>query len=320
MYRRVPRSGAVGPGPAAGPEGTRRRLALGVAMAALLACGAAGAQPGESVNPAPGAAPGTPTASPPALTPGLTPALTYADLADLAAGTPTVVRAKIRSTAPVEAARAPGLRPGHARLYVEARTVALIAGPPLAGDSLRYLHDVALDARGKVPKRPKGDVILFGRTSPARPGDLQLVAPDAQIAWSPETEARLKAVLGELLAADAPPPVRGVREAIYVPGTLAGEGETQLFLATGDGEPASITVVHRPGAGPRWSVSFSEVLDAGGAPPPRDTLAWYRLACFLPPRLAPQAHVSANAADRAQAAADYSFVLDALGPCPRTRG
>ena len=104
MYRRVPRSGAVRSGPAARTEGTRRRLALGIAMTALLACGAADAQPGESMNAAPGTAPGTP--------PAPTPALTYADLADLAAGTPTVVRAKVRSTAPVEAARAPGLRPG----------------------------------------------------------------------------------------------------------------------------------------------------------------------------------------------------------------
>lgn len=251
--------------------------------------------------------------------PVVIPGPTYADLADLADGTPTVVRAKPRKAAPVEAARAPGLRPGQARLYVEAQTIALLAGPSLAGDSLRYLQDVPLDSRGKLPKRTKGDVILFARTNPARPGELQLVAPDAQIAWNPDTENRLKGVLGELLAADAPPRISGVREAIYVPGNLAGEGETQLFLATADGEPASITVIHQPGKSPRWSVSFSEVLDSQGEPPARDTLAWYRLACFLPGRLAPQAHVSAGPADRAQADADYRLVLASLGPCHRTR-
>lgn len=273
------------------------------------------------------AAPATTTASresvaggaDPAAIPALIPGPTYADLADLADGTPTVVRAKPRKSIPVEPARAPGLRPGQARLYVEAQTIALLAGPSLSGDSLRYLQDVPLDSRGKLPKRSKGDVILFARTSPARPGELQLVAPDAQIAWSPEIEGRLKGVLGELLAADAPPRVSGVREAIYVPGNLAGEGETQLFLATADGEPASITVIHQPGRSPRWSVSFSEVLDSQGEPPARESLAWYRLACFLPGRLAPQAHVSASPADRAQADSDYRLVLASLGPCPRSR-
>ncbi|MBC2669905.1 hypothetical protein H7F53_12180 [Novosphingobium piscinae] len=248
------------------------------------------------------------------------PGLTYADLADLADGTPVVLRAKPRGATRVEAERAPGLRPGHARLYIEARTVALIAGPDQAGDSLRYLIDVPLDAKGKLPKRAKGDVVLFARTNPARPGELQLVAPDGEVAWSAELETRLKGVLAALLAPDAPPRIGGVREAIHVSGTLAGEGETQLFLATADGEPASISVVRRPGASPRWSVSFSEVLDARGEPPAPETLEWYRLACFLPPRLPAQAHVSASAADRTQAEADYRLVLAALGPCPRSRG
>jgi hypothetical protein len=67
-------------------------------------------------------------------------------------------------------------------------------------------------------------------------------------------------------------------------------------------------------------VSFSEVLDSAGAPPARDTLAWYRLACFLPRTLAPAANVSASPADKAQAGADYAYVLEQLGPCGRTRG
>lgn len=310
----APRSGRLLAGP-----WLRRAAATALLGWGMTALGAAPA-PAE---PPPGRARESVAAVRPA--PGLPPAagaesgLTYADLADLADGTPAVIRARLRSTAMVEAARAPGLRSGQARLYVEARTVGLIAGPALTGDSLRYLHDVALDSRGQPPKRPKGDVILFARTNPARPGELQLVAPDAQIAWSAETEARLKGVLGELLAPGAPPRIGGVREAIHVPGNLAGEGETQLFLTTADGEPASITVVHRPGAAPRWSVSFSEVLDSSGEPPARETLAWYRLACFLPPRLAPQAHVSASAEDRARADADYQLVRDGLGPCPRIR-
>ena len=36
--------------------------------------------------------------------------------------------------------------------------------------------------------------------------------------------------------------------------------ETQIFLKTPDGEPASITVLHHAGAPSHWGVSFSEVV------------------------------------------------------------
>ncbi|WP_343061193.1 hypothetical protein [Novosphingobium flavum] len=252
--------------------------------------------------------------------PAPVPLLSYADFADLSDNAPTILRAQVRSVAVVEPARAPGVRPGWARLYVEARTVALLTGAPLTGDSLRYQADVPLDPKGKVPRLIKREVILFARTVPARPGELQLVAPDAQVLWSPEGEARLRGVLDELLGAGAPGRLRGVQEAIFVPGNLVGEGETQMFLAMANGEPASISVVHAPNQPRRWSVSFSEVVDSTGAPPRADTLAWYRLACFLPRRLDPAVNVSATGEDKAQAGADYAWVLEQLGPCTRTRG
>jgi len=248
--------------------------------------------------------------------------LTYADLVDLADRAPSVVRVQIRKVVPVEAARAPGVRPGWVRMYVEARPMGLLSGPPLPAESLRYLVDVPLDAKGKPPKLPrlaKRGVILFARTVADRPGELQLVAPDAQILWDEATEARLKAILTDLLAPGAPGRINGVREAIYVPGTLAGAGETQMFLDTADGEPASITVVHEPGKAARWSVSFSEVVDPTGEPPARETLAWYRLACFLPTLLPRGVAVSATDADRAQARVDYRTVRESLGDCPRAR-
>ncbi|HET9629762.1 MAG TPA: hypothetical protein VFP14_09805 [Novosphingobium sp.] len=248
--------------------------------------------------------------------------LTYADLVDLADRAPSVVQAQIRKVAAVDPARSPGVRPGWVRMYVEARPMALLAGPPLAAESLRYLVDVPLDARGKPPKLPrlaKRGVILFARTVPDRPGELQLVAPDAQVLWDEAVDARVKAILTELLAPGAPKRITGVHEALYVPGNLAGEGETQMFLATADGEPASITVVHQPGKAARWSVSFSEVVDASGEPPARETLAWYRLACFLPRQLPPEAASSATDADRAQAGMDYRLVRESLGECPRSR-
>ena len=243
----------------------------------------------------------------------------YADLADLADSAPLVVRVQLRKLVPVDPARAHGVRAGQARFYVEARTEALLAGASAMGEAQRFLVDLPLDAKGKPPKLKKASVIVFARGVAGRPGELQLVAPDALAPADPATEARLRTVLSELLGDTAPPRVTGVREAIFVPGNLAGEGETQLFLATANGEPAAITVVHRPGAAASWSVSFSEVLDASGRPPPRDTLAWYRLACFLPSTLPASAHVSASPADRAQAAQDFGLVRAQLGACGRLR-
>jgi hypothetical protein len=243
----------------------------------------------------------------------------YADLADLADSAPLVIRAQPRKLVQVEPERARGVRTGWGRFYVEARTEALIAGTGSLGQALRYLVDLPLDPKGKPPKFKKKSVVLFARAVPGRAGELQLVATDAQLLWDPALDTRLRGVLGELFTANAPQRIAAVREAIFVPGTLAGEGETQLFLTTANGEPAALTVSRKPGETPRWGVSFSELVAADGAVPPRDTLAWYRLACFLPRELPASAAVLGSAAERAAAARDYRFVMEALGPCPRTR-
>ncbi|QKG71007.1 hypothetical protein [Erythrobacter mangrovi] len=247
------------------------------------------------------------------------PALTYADLVALADGTPLVVKAQVRSQVPVGPERSPGLAPGHVRLYIEARTTALIAGSVPVGESLAYLVDVPLDPKGKPPKLKKAEVVLFARPVRGRPGQLQLIKPDAQLPYSPEFEARLRPILAALVAPDAPPRVTGVRDALAVEGTLVGESETQLFLDTENDGPVSVTVVRRPNQASRWGVSWSEIVDQAARPPQRGTLAWYRLACALPERLPSQANLSRDARARSLAAQDYAFVIQQLGPCERTR-
>lgn len=244
---------------------------------------------------------------------------TYADLADLSDSAPLVLKAQIRSQSTLDPARAPGVRPGWARLYVRARVEALLFGKTAVGDQQAYLVDVPLDARGKPPKLTKTSVLLFARPVPNRPGELQLVTPDAQVMSTPARDAQVRAIIGELLAPKAPTRIRGVREAINVAGDLAGESETQLFLTTTDGSPVAITVTRKPGEQPRWNVSFSEVVDSDTKPPVADTLTWYRLACFLPPRLPQGANLSESEAERTQAEADYQLVLQELGTCRRTR-
>lgn len=243
----------------------------------------------------------------------------YPDLADLADGAPLVVRAQVRKLSALKPERASSVRAGWGRYYVEARTEALITGAVPIGEALRYLVDLPLDAKGKPPKLKKQSVVLFARSVPARPGELQLIAPDAQIIWTQALDQRLRWLLSELLEPRAPQKVTGVREAIHVSGNLAGEGETQVFLTTANGEPAALTVNRSPGQLQRWSVSFSEVVGAPGGTPRRNTLAWYRLACFLPPALPAGANISETPASRTLAAADYRFVVSQLGDCPRSR-
>ena len=253
-----------------------------------------------------------------AAAPPLPAQVSYADIADLADSAAVVIRASPRKVVQVEPARARGLRPGWGRFYVEAKTEALLAGSAPLGEALRYLVDLPLDAKGKAPKFKKKSVILFARLVPGRPGELQLVAPDAQLLWDPALEGRVAAALRELFALGAPQRISGVREAVHVAGNLAGEGETQIFLTSSNGEPAAITVSRKPGSAPRWGVSFTELVALDSAPA-RDSLGWYRLACFLPLMLPNSANVSESNADRTAAARDYAFVLGQLGPCPRYR-
>jgi len=245
--------------------------------------------------------------------------LTYADLADLAEAAAIVARVTVAEQAEVKPERAPGLAPGHARLYLEVQTERVLKGPGALAESLKYLVDVPLDAKGKPPKLKKQSLLVFAHAVPGRPGELQLVEPGSQFAYDQSLEARLRAVIAELVAPGAPPAVTGVRDAISVAGNLAGESETQMFVETADGTPVSLTVIRRPGMAPEWGVSWSEIVDQAARPPARGTLAWYRLACYLPRRLDRGAFLQADEAGRRRAEADYALVLDQLGPCERTR-
>ena len=198
--------------------------------------------------------------------------------------------------------------------------MALLAGSAALPESLRYLVDVPLDAKGKPPKLKKQEFVLFARPVAGRPGELQLIGPGAQLAHTAALEARLRPVLAAFLASDAPPRVTGVRDVLSSEGNLAGESETQVFLVTASGEPAALTIVRRPGMAPRWGVSWTELVDQSAAAPQRDTPAWFRLACALPPTLPARAQVAEDPADRARAARDYRFVIEQLGPCARNLG
>ncbi|SEN24434.1 hypothetical protein SAMN05192583_2351 [Sphingomonas gellani] len=244
----------------------------------------------------------------------------YADVADLVLASPVIADAVIRSTTRIKGAEAAGVPEGHARLYVEADLTALIRGAGGIPPRIGYVLDVAPDAAGRLPKLKKERVLVFARQVAGGDGaQLQLVAPDAQRTWSPALDATARAISREALASDTPPRITGVGHAFHVPGSLPGEGETQLFLTTADGRPVSISVLRRPGERPRWAVALSEIVDEAAAPPRPATLLWYRLACALPATLPDRSTADLTAEDAAAAQEDYRFVLSALGPCGRTR-
>jgi hypothetical protein len=254
-----------------------------------------------------------------AQTPAPATALSYADLADRTLVAPIALVATVTEAIRLKPEQAPRLAPGHARFYVEATADTLIRGPSDLPRTIRYLADVPLDVKGKAPKLRKTQVLLLARATPGRPGELQLVSPDAQLAFTPDTDRRVRAILTEAVRRDAPPAITGIASAFHVAGTIEGEGETQIFLTTRANRPISLNVLRRPGQERQWSVALTEVVDEAAEPPPRDTLLWYRLACGLPRTLPEGSTADLDASAAAAAREDYGFVLQQLGACTRNR-
>lgn len=241
----------------------------------------------------------------------------YASIADLVLDAPAVLDARIRSSARIKGAEATNVAPGHARFYVEADVLALIRSPAPMPARVGYVVDVPLDARGRVPKLNKQRVLLFARPVAGQPMMVQLPRLDAQRPWTAELDALVRRIVQELVDPAGPPAVTGLGNAFHVPGTLPGEGETQIFVQTATGAPISLSILRRPGEQRRWAVALGEIVDDAAAPPPRDTLLWYRLACGLP-RALPAASLTEQAPENAQLAReDYAFVLAQLGACQR---
>ncbi|MEP1421944.1 MAG: hypothetical protein ABJK59_09265 [Erythrobacter sp.] len=242
---------------------------------------------------------------------------TYADLVGLAERSDMVIKVEIRRQIAVEPERAPGLEPGFTRLYIEARTLALISGSSALGESLVFLVDVPLNAKGKPEKYKKREMILFADQVPGRRGSVRLTGKQAMLDYSPALEARLRPILTDLAGRDVAPLISGIGDALAVQGTLVGESETQIFVETKDRSPVSITVLRRPGQPISWGVSWGEIIDSAARAPARETLRWYRLACSLPDSLPSSANLARDPEMRRLAEADYRFVLEQLGQCSR---
>ncbi len=174
----------------------------------------------------------------------------YARLARLALQSPVVVDAVIRSAARIPPAEATGLAPGHVRFFVTADVGALIRASGALPARIGYLVDVPFDPRGRAPNLKRQRVIAFARPVAGAADQIQLVTPDAQFAWDAALDTRVRDVVRSVVDPAAPPAITGIGNAFHVPGTLPGEGETQIFLQTATGDPVSLLVLRRPGV--RW--------------------------------------------------------------------
>ena len=240
----------------------------------------------------------------------------YADIADLFARAPIIVRMRITAAT---ALKSPPNPQKSVRFYVEGDVVALLRGAQAMPPKLIWLVDMQPDSRGKIAKLKKAEVLIAAFPVPDRPGEIRLAARDAQVLWSPAIEARVRAIIASVAAPDAVPAITGIGSAFHTAGTISGEGETQIFVPTVSGAPVSLSILTRPGQPKRWAYAIGDIVDEAAAPPAPDTLAWYRLACFLPRALPDSALLELPATDADAARSDYAFVIQALGACPRVR-
>jgi hypothetical protein len=242
----------------------------------------------------------------------------YSDLADLALTAQLIAGVTVVKAERLKGELAPGLAPGQARFLIEAATAMLLRGADGMPGEVSYIVDVPLDANGRAPKLKKARFILIANRVAGRPQEIRLTSPYSQLDWTQSNESRLRAILTEASARNAPPPITGIGNAFYVPGAIPGESESQIFLTTPDNRPISLSILRRPGEQPQWAVALSEMIDESSRAPAPDTLLWYRLACFLPARLPGSTVAGLPESDAAALRTDYRLVLDKLGPCGRT--
>ena len=243
----------------------------------------------------------------------------YADIADLVVISPLIVDATVKKATKIPAEQAIGVPANLQRMLIDADVSALVRGNDGIAGQVRFLLDVPKDAKGKIPKLKKQRFFVLGSKAAGLPGTIRLSRPDALVEYSASNDAMLRAITKEAVVIDAPQPVVAVTSAFHNPGTIVGEGETQIFVEAKGNQIYSLSVFSQPGSPKRWAVSTGEVIDESAGPPVRNSLLWYRLACGLPPILDARLVESPEPESAVKAQADYRFIVTSLGACDRTR-
>jgi hypothetical protein len=235
----------------------------------------------------------------------------FADTAELALAAPVIVRATITRTNRLGDKAAPDVAAGRARLLVTASISNVLVAPGPLGGTIQYLWDAPLDSRGRPPSTKGLDILAF-LDAPKESGSTRLISRRAQQPWDSTLADTVRAVVAEQRSGNVPI-IRGVSNGFRADGTVPGESESQFFLATADGKPATLVVQNRPGEVRRVLVARGEIIDESAERVRPGTLLWYRLACFLPARLP----AAAGGGDPALAK-DWRDALASLGACGKT--
>lgn len=235
----------------------------------------------------------------------------FADAAELALAAPLIVRATITRASRLSGKAAPDVAAGRARLLVTVAVSNVLVAPGTTGGTLQYLWDAPLDSRGRPPQAKGLDVLAF-LAAPGADGSTRLVSRRAQQPWDSALAETVRAVAADQRSGKVPN-FRGVSNGFRADGTVPGESESQFFLTTADGKPATLVVQNRPGEVRRVAIARGDIIDESAERVRPGTLLWYRLACFLPARLP----AAAGGSDPALAR-DWRDALASLGPCGRT--
>ena len=243
----------------------------------------------------------------------------YADIADLVVISPLIVDATVKKATKIPAEQAIGVPANLQRMLIIADVLALVRGNDGIAGQVRFLLDVPKDAKGKTAKLQKRRYFLLGSKAAGLAGTIRLSRPDAVIEWSAANDAMLRAITKEAVVIGAPQPIIGVTSAFHSPGTIIGEGETQIFVEAKGNQIYSLSVFSQPGSARRWAVSTGEVIDESASAPVENSLLWYRLACGLPQMLNAKLIETNEGESTEKTQDDYRFIVMSLGPCDRTR-
>lgn len=225
-----------------------------------------------------------------------------------------IVAKKIKN---LPASQSVGVRPDRKRVLIIAEVQSLIRGKTGLNSEVSFLFDAPIDSRGKIPKLKKLRFVAFGRHISGRNDFIRLTHTASMLLYSESLNNRVRNSIREVIADNAPQKITSISSAFHSPGTIIGEGETQIFLNTEFGQPMAISVTSKQGQNRRWSVSTSEVIDINATEPRRFSLLGYRLACSLPRSLSPSIIESINQDNREKLLSDYKLVIDSIGLCQR---
>lgn len=221
---------------------------------------------------------------------------------------------KIRKLSPEQTI---GVASNKKRILIIADVQSLIRGETGINSEIKFLFDAPIDARGKIPKLKKQRFLAFGQNVPNRPDFIKLSYVDSMLPYDPSTDLAVRSAITQVIAPSAAQKITGISSAFHSPGTIIGEGETQIFLNTQFRQPMAISVVSRGSGHKNWSVSTSEVIDINAVQPQRRSLIGHRLACSLPSNIQSNIIESGNTENIRKTMADYEYVKNAIGPCVR---